>query len=254
MPDPIPISALQHYLFCPRQCALIHVDGLWAENRLTVEGTLLHARVDRPGGRGRSRPAGQREAGEPMGAGPPGAQDGPGYRWGAAGRERQVLVRVERALPILCERLGLIGKADSVEFPLDTSGTLAGPPRPVEHKRGRPKRIDADRVQLCAQAMCLEEMLGLPEGGVIEGELFYHAVRRRERVPFDRALRERTTSTIEAVRRLITSNTVPRVDRAPKCRSCSLVHLCLPAGTGPSRSPRLYLSRAIGASLAATDP
>ncbi len=224
--DPIPISALQHYLFCPRQCALIHVDGLWAENRLTAHGRLLHERVDTPGGRLR-RP---RDPDEEAVVRTP------------AGK------RIVRALPLLSERLGLTGKADTVEFPIAPDGSAAGPPRPVEHKRGRPKRIDADRAQLCAQALCLEEMLGV---AVPEGELFYHAARRRERVAFDDALRRRTIDTIAAVRGLIERNAVPRADRAPKCRNCSLRNLCLPEGTGPARSPSLYLSRALAAVLAA---
>lgn len=217
--DLIPLSALQHYLFCPRQCALIHVDGLWEENRLTVEGALLHRRADTPGHRTRGVPA--------------------------AGAER---IRTERALPLLHRGLGLIGKADCVEFPIGTEGREAGPPRPVEHKRGKPKRIDADRVQLCAQAICLEEMTGRD---IPEGELFYNAVRRRERVVFDGALRKTTLDAIDGVRRLIRSNTTPRARYAAKCKNCSLLNLCMPKGTGPSRDPRLYLSRSLEASLTA---
>jgi CRISPR-associated exonuclease Cas4 len=233
--DPIPISALQHYLFCPRQCALVHVDRLWAENRLTAQGSLLHHRAHRPGFRTRPPPNPRRPHGHAPDAEP---TDSP-------------LVRTERALPLLSERLGLAGVADCVEFPLRANGSPAGPPRPVEHKRGRPKRIAADRVQLCAQALCLEEMLFLAAGSIAAGELFYHAVRRRERVVFDAELRTLTVSTIRTVHELIASNSVPRVERAPKCRDCSLIDLCLPAGTGPTRTPRLYLSRALAASLAA---
>ncbi|MCA9312390.1 MAG: CRISPR-associated protein Cas4, partial [Phycisphaerales bacterium] len=126
----IAISALQHHLYCPRQCALIHVDGLWAENRLTVEGALLHRRVDRPGHRTRRQKS-------------------------EIASDRSI----ERSLPLHSDRLGLTGKADTVEFPTGPDGRQTGPPRPVEYKRGRPKHHDADRVQLCAQALCLEEML-----------------------------------------------------------------------------------------------
>ena len=120
----LPLSALRHLLFCERQCALIHVEGLWAENRLTVEGRHLHERAD--SGRSESRPG----------------------------------VRIARTLPIRSLRLGLIGRADVVEF--HDAGPGA-PPRvvPVEYKRGRPKLDESDRVQLCAQALCLEEMLGV---------------------------------------------------------------------------------------------
>jgi CRISPR-associated protein Cas4 len=218
--DLIPLSALQHHLFCPRQCALIHVDGLWAEDRRTAEGRLLHERSDDPGSR--VRRAGSKAA----------------------------PVRTVRAMPLICRRLGLVGKADQVELPLDASGNLAGPPRPIEHKRGRPKRLDHDRVQVAAQALCLEEMFGLP---VQEGELFYDAVRRREVVAIDARLRSLVERTAAEVRRSIATNTVPSVERKPKCKSCSLVNLCLPAGTGPGRSPRMYLARSLSLALAATD-
>ena len=124
-PDLLPISALQHLLFCERQCALIHIEGLWAENRLTAEGRLLHAKVhdvddeNRPG------------------------------------------IRIVRGLELTSQRLGLYGIADVVEFSGDR------PPKPIEYKRGKPKAHAADQVQLCAQAMCIEEMTAchVPEGG-----------------------------------------------------------------------------------------
>jgi CRISPR-associated exonuclease Cas4 len=213
----ISLSALQHYLFCPRQCALIHIDGLWAENRLTTEGMHLHQRVDSPGATSR-RP---RE--EPLRG-----------------------VRVVRAMPLLCKRLGIIGKADCVEFKTDEPDQAIGPPRPIEHKRGRPKRGDADKVQLCAQALCLEEMCGCD---IPEGELFYHAVRRRLRVPFDDALRQRTEQAIVEIRILIETNITLRVEFGPKCKNCSLLNLCLPKGTNSTKNPKLYLSRALAKAL-----
>lgn len=222
----IPISALQHYLFCPRQCALIHIDGLWAENRLTSQGSLLHERVDRPTHR---------------------TVKGAGRRGGhTSGMDPPAGVRVVRAMPLVARVLGLVGKADTVEFDIDQAGRITGPPRPVEHKRGRPKRINADRVQLCAQAMCLEEMLGLD---IPTGALFYHAIRRREAVTLDKALRALTRRTIDAVRDLIERNCTPRVARQRKCGNCSLLNLCLPGGTEPTRSPERYLSRSLTASL-----
>lgn len=219
--DPITLSALQHYLFCPRQCALIHIDGLWAENRLTAEGALLHTRVDTPGYRAQRSP--DRDASIPG-------------------------VRVVRALPLHHSTLNLTGKADTVEFPLRNDSTPAGPPRPVEYKRGRPKRHDADRVQLCAQALCLEDMTGQD---VPEGALFYHATHRRECILFDNQLRDKTLECIEAVRIIIRDNRTPPADFGPKCRNCSLKDLCLPKGTGPSRNPSLYLKRSLSASLSA---
>lgn len=219
--EPITLSALQHYLFCPRQCALIHVDGLWAENRLTAEGGLLHSRVDTPGHRARRSSA---ETSDPKG------------------------VRVVRALPLHHRALNVTGKADTVEFPLGDDNQVVGPPRPVEHKRGRPKRHDADRVQLCAQALCLEDMTG---SSVSQGDIFYHAVHRRERVHFDDALRARTLACIEAVRALIRENKTPPAEYGPKCRNCSLRDLCLPKGTGPRRDPSRYLTRSLASSLAA---
>jgi CRISPR-associated exonuclease Cas4 len=223
--DLIPISALQHHLFCPRQCALIHVDGLWAENRLTAEGRVLHERSDTPGRRTR-RPGDLQESNPDM--------------------PRPAGIRTVRALPLLCRRLGLSGRADQVELPLGPGGDLIGPPRPVEHKRGSPKRLDHDRVQVAAQALCLEEMFGVP---VPEGELFYHAVRRRERVAIDdklRALVERITAEVRAN---IVANLVPRAEKQKKCQRCSLLNLCMPGATGPNRSPSLYITRSLAISV-----
>lgn len=168
MPDLIAISALQHYVFCPRQCALIHVEGQWAENRLTIEGRILHRNADatRVGPRGGGRSTARRD------------------------------VRIVRGLPLCSERLGLIGKADVVEFHAAPSQpqalALAPVPFPIEYKRGKPKKHDADLVQLAVQALCLEEMLALPEGGVPAGAIFYGVTKRR----LDDALRARTREVI----------------------------------------------------------
>ncbi|MFN0133607.1 MAG: CRISPR-associated protein Cas4 [Phycisphaerales bacterium] len=220
MPDPLPISALQHLIFCERQCALIHIEGLWAENRLTVEGRILHRRAHaedagpRGGGRAESRPG----------------------------------VRIVRGLALQSERLGLIGKADVVEFRSPPGATRLPPvPFPVEYKRGRPKKHDADLVQLCAQALCLEEMLGLAPGGVPAGALYYGRTRHRLDVPFDRALRERTEAAGARLHELIASGVTPRARREKKCDRCSLLNLCLPDATGPGKSAARYLERALGA-------
>jgi len=190
-PDPaledalIPISALQHHLFCPRQCALIHLEGLWAEDAATAEGRLLHERVDAGGGE--SRPA----------------------------------VKVARGLALRSLRLGVAGRADVVEF----RGT---PPQPVpvEYKRGKPKNHRADEVQLCAQALCLEEMFGV---AVPDGALFYGLPLRRQAVSFDAELRALTAEVAAAARATLASGRTPKPVRTPACRRCSLEALCRPA-------------------------
>ena len=140
--DFIPLSALQHYLYCPRQCAQIHLDRAWEENVFTAEGRILHERA---------------HSGE---------------------TESRKTVRTVTSLALSSKRLGISGVADVVEF---HEGKGSWQPYPVEYKRGRPKKSDADRVQLCAQALCLEEMLDIP---VPEGALFYGQTRRRETVRF----------------------------------------------------------------------
>ncbi|WP_427788910.1 CRISPR-associated protein Cas4 [Brevundimonas diminuta] len=178
----VPISALQHYLFCPRQCALIHVERLWAEDVATAEGRLLHERAD-------------------------------------SGRcERRPGVRIARGLMLRSVALGVTGKADVVEL-------HDGRPFPVEYKRGRPKSHRADEVQLCAQAICLEEMFARP---VSEGALFYGQTRRRHDVLFDDDLRALTFNTAEAVRRDIVNFHTPPPIATPRCRRCSLMELCQP--------------------------
>lgn len=181
--DLVPISALQHYAYCPRQCALIHVEQVWDENIFTLRGRRAHERVDEPGHRRR-------------------------------GEERTV-----RALPLWSERLGLVGKADVVVF--DEQGI----PFPVEHKVGSRKARRADEVQLCAQALCLEEMFGHT---VPEGALFYGKTRRRRPVAIDKGLRQATEITVEAVRALMRQQTLPPPVADERCRHCSLIEACMP--------------------------
>ncbi len=218
MPDPLPLSALQHLVFCERQCALIHIEGLWVENRLTVEGHILHRRAHaedagpRGGGRVESRPD----------------------------------VRIVRGLALHSERLGLVGKADVVEFREPAGHTGSSPvPFPIEYKRGRPKSHAADNVQLCAQALCLEEMLGLPDGGVPAGALYYGRVRRRLGIELDGELRRLTESTAARLHQLVTSGITPRARREPKCKRCSLINLCLPEATAPGRNVMDYINRTL---------
>lgn len=189
--DLIPISALQHFLYCPRQCALIHLEQLWADNRQTAEGQLLHQRADKPQ------------------------------------VERRRGVRTVTAMPLLSLPLGITGKADVVEFHVVDDGERAFP---VEYKRGRPKAHRADEVQLCAQALCLEAMLGT----VVEtGALFYGQTRRRQDVAFDAALRELTHKVIADTRQMLAGGRTPLVSYDPKrCDRCSLIELCQPRWLG----------------------
>jgi len=185
--DLIPISALQHYLYCPRQCALIHVEQLWSESRHTAEGRLLHEHADQPRAENRKG------------------------------------VRTATSMPLLNLDLGITGIADVVEFHRDEDGEH---PFPVEYKRGRPKSHRADEVQLCAQALCLESMLGC---AITAGALYYGQTRRRMEVPFDDTLRELTRQTIAGAREMLASMRTPAAAyEKKKCSACSLLDLCQP--------------------------
>ena len=214
----IMLSALQHYLYCPRQCALIHVDGAWSENYLTASGRQLHERVDRIGG------------------------------------ETRKGVHLATALRLISARLGIMGVADMVEFHLAPSefeggvrvaAPLAGRsgswrPFPVEYKRGRPKPHRADEVQLCAQALCLEEMLGV---SIPEGALFYGETRKRTSVVFDRDLRALTEETVVAVRKLLTEETLPPAVVSKGCLACSLYETCQPKTASAHPSAEGWIRR-----------
>lgn len=201
-PDPIPLSALQHYLFCPRQCALIHVEQLWSENVFTAEGRLLHEAT------------------------------------AAAGTETRRGVRTVTAMPIASHRLGVSGVADVVEMHKDEAGRWR--PFPVEYKRGKPKAHRADEVQLCAQAMALEEMFGLE---ISQGALFYGQPRRRTGIVLDCELRQLTQEVAVAARALIASGaTPPAAYEKRKCGACSLMELCRPRETNHTRSAAAWLT------------
>lgn len=206
----LPIAALQHLLFCERQCALIHIEGVWAENRLTVEGRNLHERADR---------------------GPHETR-----------RER----RITRHLSIRSLRLGITGRADVVEFHEHGHPTDARQIIPVEYKHGKPKRDASDTVQLCAQALCLEEMLSVT---IPSGALYYATLRRRIEVLFDDELRRLTERSALRLHALIEAGITPSAVREPKCDRCSLLQLCLPDALGPRRSASGYVSRALDHSL-----
>ena len=188
----IPLAALQHYAFCPRQCALIHNEQAWAENFLTAQGRALHERVD---------------GGEP---------------------ETRKGVRFERSVHVSAEKLGISGVLDMVEHELAT-GRL----KPVEYKRGKPKVGLWDKIQLCAQALCLEEMTGKT---VAEGALWYQQTRHREPVVFSGSLREETLAVIEKVSSLLESGATPPPAYGKHCKACSLVEICQPQLLGKDRS------------------
>ncbi len=207
--DLLPISGLQHLLYCERQCALIHVEGQWAENRLTAEGKVGHERVH--GGGGRSAPG----------------------------------VRTAFALHLRSLALGLSGVADVVEFHQPAGEKPGEPwrPFPVEYKRGKPKKANCDAVQLCAQALCLEEMLGV---AVPAGALFYGTTRRRQDVAFDEGLRGETAAAARRFHELVDAGRTPAAEYAPeKCDACSLLALCLPKTAGQGRSVKKYLDLAL---------
>lgn len=199
--DLIMISALQHFVFCPRQCALIHIEQVWAESRLTAEGRIMHEKVHEEGDESRGS------------------------------------VRIARGVPLRSLRLGLVGVADVVEFH-HVEGTV-WQPFPVEYKRGKPKPDRCDAVQLCAQAVCLEEMLTLR---VPEGALFYGKTRRRADVAFDEALRKETEEVAEKARQLIASGITPPPAYAKRCANCSLVAGCMPKAIAKQRSVKRYLA------------
>ncbi len=208
----LPLSALQHLMFCPRQCALIHLEQIWSENRLTAEGRILHERVH------------------------------------AADAETRGDLRIVRGLRLRSLTLGLIGVADVVELRRKDDGAkVAGLPgrwdvAPVEYKRGRPKPTACDEVQLCAQALCLEEMLGLT---IQESAIFYGAPRRRHCVKIDRVLRETTKQTAARLHAMVKSGITPPPVFEKKCLSCSLFNECMPKVIGGQRSAQAYLEAAV---------
>jgi CRISPR-associated exonuclease Cas4 len=220
--DLLPLSALQHLLFCERQCALIHVEQAWRDNPLTLEGSHLHVRVHD----------------------------------GAPRREVRGDVVISRGLAIRSFRLGVAGVADVVEFhrAQEASNTVGGGPHtstrlvgaegwwrplPVEYKRGKPKISACDRVQLCAQAMCLEEMLCVCING---GALFYARTQHRHEIAFDPGLRRDTEAAALRLHELIASRRTPRARRQPGCRRCSLLDVCRPDAMAPRRSARRFVA------------
>lgn len=185
------LSALQHYAFCPRQCALIHNEQAWAENYLTAQGKLLHERVD---------------GGEP---------------------ETRQGTRFERSVRVLSNTLGISGVLDMVEV------SKNGDMHPVEYKHGKPKPTDMDKIQLCSQAMCLEEMTGRT---VASGSLWYGKTRHRLAVVFGDELRAKTLATIDSVRTILQSGQTPLPIYDKRCKACSLMDICEPKVFGKDKS------------------
>ncbi|OLP57523.1 CRISPR-associated protein Cas4 [Rhizobium rhizosphaerae] len=205
--EPIPLSALQHAVYCLRQAALIHIERAWAENRFTAEGNVLHAVADK------------------------------------GGKRKVRGVRRVMALPVASARLNLSGIADVVEFLADGEAETA---YPLEYKRGKPKLHRADEVQLCAQALCLEEMTGRL---VPEGALYYAETRRRVVVPIDDDLRRLTEDTVGALAEVFRSgSTPPPTTRRERCRACSLIEICRPDAV--QRPVRAWRTRMVERSLA----
>jgi CRISPR-associated exonuclease Cas4 len=181
--DFVMLSALQHYSYCPRQCALIHEEQSFADNLHTARGNAVHALVD------------------------------------LAGYELRAGVRIERALPLVSERLGLVGKADIVEF------LAEGTPYPIEYKHGPRRQRTHDEIQLAAQALCLEEMTGHP---VPLGAIYHASSHRRREVSITAELRQLVVDTTIAIRALLQSGQMPPAVNDARCRECSLIDLCQP--------------------------
>ncbi len=179
------LSAIEHYSYCPRQCALIHVEQTYEENLFTMRGKIAHERVDS----GDDTPS----RGKPT----------------------------ERGLPLWSDHYGLRGKSDAVEW-------HDGVPYPVEYKSGKRHGPHAD-LQLCAQAICLEEMFGV---AVPRGALYYAATRKRHEVIFDAAIRSRTLELAEAIRAMHASQQLPEAPNDARCPNCSLINACMPAVVG----------------------
>lgn len=194
--DYLLLSGIQHFVFCRRQWALIHIEQQWDENVRTIEGHHLHERADQP-----------------------------------LIREKRGEKLVVRALPIHSVRLGVTGICDVVEFVQDPSGVeLMGEegtflPFPVEYKRGKPKKDHSDILQLTAQAMCLEEML-MRE--IDRGYLFYNEIKRRVEVPITAVYRQEVERYFAEMHQYFQRKYTPKVKTGPHCRNCSLQHICLP--------------------------
>jgi CRISPR-associated exonuclease Cas4 len=203
--DPLALSLLNDYLYCPRRAALKAIEGHREENEHTIRGDIAHEHADLPG------------------------------------YEVAKGVTVLRALPVWSERLGLSGKCDIVEAGLDANpkSEIRNPKwlRPVEYKQGKRRQFENDDAQLCAQALCLEEMFGIV---VDSGAVFHAASKRRREVEFTAELRQLTENAVAELHRMIEQGQVPPAVFKPACEECSLFEICLPKVTdGGNRAGRL---------------
>lgn len=210
------LSGLQHFKFCRRQWALIHIENQWAENFRTVDGELMHQNAHDKGF-----------------------------------RESRGDVIITRGMNVFSATLGVSGECDVLEFHRGGAGIpLKGrdglwQPYPVEYKRGKPNERSGDALQLCAQAMCLEEMLCCP---IPEGALYYGETRRREGVAFSDELREAVRASLDEMHTLYRRGHTPKVKRSRACNACSMKELCLP-GLMSGRSVAEYVAESLGETL-----
>ena len=208
------LSGIQHFAFCKRQWALIHIEQQWSENGATAEGQLLHERADDP-----------------------------------EFTEKRGDIIITRAVPVSSEVLGLSGRLDVLEFHRDAEGIrLEGwngtwQPNIVEYKRGHSKPDERDAVQLMAQAICIEEKYGCILGG---GDIFYNETRKRERIEFTAALREKTYGLAKEMHRLFREGKTPEAAEHRRCSLCSLKDICMPRITKKRVSVENYMRRMMG--------
>lgn len=205
----IHLSDVQHFAYCPRQWALIHLEQQWNENLRTFEGRMLHERVH-----------------------------------DASNSEKRGDVLTMRGMKVFSRTMGVSGECDAVEFHLDKNGVpLHGRQGlytaiPIEYKRGKPKEHDADRLQLCAQALCIEEMLACE---VQYGYLFYGEIRRRTKVEFNAELRQKVTNAFKQMHEYTARGHTPKVKPRKGCNACSLKDICVPK-LNKNRSARAYIN------------
>lgn len=199
--DFIQLSALQHYLFCRRQCALIHIEQVWEENFLTAQGRIMHENAD------------DRRIEERKG------------------------IRIERGLPLKSAELGLSGKADVVEFLRKDRQWI---PFPVEYKRGKPKQNDCDRIQVCAQALCLEEMMAV---NIPAGALYYGKTKHRTDVEFTPELRENVKQAAISVHKFLSAGNIPIAEYSKRCKACSIFDACQPVHASKRKIVAEYFNR-----------
>jgi CRISPR-associated exonuclease Cas4 len=198
------LAGLQHILYCKRQCALIHIEQLWEDNYFTAKGIVMHEKVH------------------------------------SDKIERKKGVIIERDIYVKSYRLGLVGKSDVVEFH-KTSNCITTP-FPVEYKSGKVKNDDTDKVQLCAQAMCLEEMMKVD---IRVGAIYYGKTRNRLDVEFSKELREKTITLAREFHKLIESGITPKAEYSKKCDNCSFKELCLPEIFNKRKSVKKYLEEIV---------